>query len=98
MHWKPLCTNKYIHIMHLKQTIPMPGPDPGFQVRGGALRKIAPSGGRRENFHLLLSLRYSLTFMQYACKVNDCPDLSKSNLYNNNLIHDNMHFTFLFAL
>jgi hypothetical protein len=28
----------------------MPGPDPGFQVRGGALRKIAPSGGRRENF------------------------------------------------
>jgi hypothetical protein len=26
------------------------GADPGFQVRGGgALRKIAPSGGRREN-------------------------------------------------
>jgi hypothetical protein len=25
-------------------------PDPGFQVRGGALKKIAPSGGRRENF------------------------------------------------
>ena len=24
--------------------------DPGFQVRGGALKKIAPSGGRRENF------------------------------------------------
>ena len=23
---------------------------PGFQVRGGALKKIAPSGGRRENF------------------------------------------------
>ena len=23
--------------------------DPGFQVRGGALKKIAPSGGRREN-------------------------------------------------
>jgi hypothetical protein len=22
--------------------------DPGFQVRGGALKKIAPSGGRRE--------------------------------------------------
>ena len=26
------------------------GVDPGFQARGGALKKIAPSGGRRENF------------------------------------------------
>jgi hypothetical protein len=28
------------------------GADPGFQVRGGggAIKKIAPSGGRRENF------------------------------------------------
>jgi hypothetical protein len=25
------------------------GADPGFQVRGGALKKIAPSGGRCEN-------------------------------------------------
>jgi hypothetical protein len=25
-----------------------PGADPGFQVRGGALKKITPSGGRRE--------------------------------------------------
>jgi hypothetical protein len=25
------------------------GANPGFQVRGGALKKIAPSGGRREN-------------------------------------------------
>ena len=25
------------------------GADPGFQARGGALKKIAPSGGRREN-------------------------------------------------
>jgi hypothetical protein len=24
--------------------------DPGFQVKGGAIKKIAPSGGRRENF------------------------------------------------
>jgi hypothetical protein len=24
--------------------------DPGFQVKGGALKKIAPSGGRCENF------------------------------------------------
>ena len=30
----------------------LPGADPGFQVRGGggALKKIAPSGGRREKF------------------------------------------------
>ena len=26
------------------------GVDPGFQVRGGTLKKIAPSGGRCENF------------------------------------------------
>ena len=26
------------------------GADPGFQVRGGALKEIAPSGGRLENF------------------------------------------------
>jgi len=26
------------------------GADPGFQVRGAALKKIAPSGGRREIF------------------------------------------------
>ena len=25
------------------------GADPGFQVRGGALKNIAPSGGRHEN-------------------------------------------------
>ena len=28
----------------------IPGADPGFQVRGGALKKIAPSGGRCEKF------------------------------------------------
>jgi hypothetical protein len=27
-----------------------PGADPGFQVRGGALKKFAPNRGRRENF------------------------------------------------
>jgi hypothetical protein len=26
------------------------GADPGFQVKGGVLKKIAPSRGRRENF------------------------------------------------
>ena len=25
------------------------GADPGFQVRGGALKQIVPNGGRREN-------------------------------------------------
>ena len=32
--------NKYLNVA---------GVDPGFQVRRGALKKIAPSGGRREN-------------------------------------------------
>ena len=27
-----------------------PGADPGFQVRGAHLKKIAPSGGRGEHF------------------------------------------------
>ena len=27
-----------------------PGADPGFQVRGGSLKEIAPSEGRREHF------------------------------------------------
>ena len=26
------------------------GADPGFQIRGGAVKEIAPSEGRRENF------------------------------------------------
>ena len=30
------------------KSIYMSGADPGFQVRGGALKKIAPNGGRRE--------------------------------------------------
>jgi hypothetical protein len=29
---------------------PTSGADPGFQVRGDGLKKIAPSGGRLENF------------------------------------------------
>ena len=28
----------------------MPGADPGFQDRGGALKKMTPSGGRHEHF------------------------------------------------
>jgi hypothetical protein len=34
--------------------------DPGFQVRGGALKKIAPSGGRRENFGESFPFNYML--------------------------------------
>jgi hypothetical protein len=30
--------------------IPSAGADPGYQVRGGTLKKIAPSRGRCENF------------------------------------------------
>jgi hypothetical protein len=34
----------------LKFLVSISGADPGSQVRWGALKKIAPSGGRRENF------------------------------------------------
>ena len=36
--------------VYCKVETPYAGADPGFQVRGGALKKIAPSGGRREIF------------------------------------------------
>ena len=42
-----LCLLGTLHLTEMKQT---PGADPGFQVRGGgggALKKIAPRGGRR---------------------------------------------------
>ena len=39
----PVNTTCPIEIMYTS------GADPGFQVRGGALKKIAPNGGRREN-------------------------------------------------
>ena len=39
-----------LYLTHLVN-MELPGADPGFQVRGGvALKKIAPSGGRREKF------------------------------------------------
>jgi hypothetical protein len=43
------------NILHFATPITIPwknaGADPGFQVRGGgAFKKIAPSGGRREHF------------------------------------------------
>ena len=44
-----------LFLPRVKRREPLEGADPGFQVRGGgggggALNKIAPSGGRRENF------------------------------------------------
>jgi hypothetical protein len=38
------------YIWDIKDQTPVTGADPGFQVRGGALKKIAPSGGRCEKF------------------------------------------------
>jgi hypothetical protein len=39
------------------------GADPGFQVRGGALKKMAPSGGRGENSNSILKiLQYKQQF------------------------------------
>ena len=35
-------------IILVSKTLYEPGADPGFQVRGGALKKNASSGGRRE--------------------------------------------------
>ena len=42
----------YLYICVLRFLAPplFAGADPGFQVRGSARKKIAPSGGRRENF------------------------------------------------
>ena len=37
-------------LMEIHTCVHIPGADPGFQLRGGALKKIAPSGERHENF------------------------------------------------
>jgi hypothetical protein len=39
-----------IEFQKIRTYNPVYGADPVFQVRGGALKKITPSGGRRENF------------------------------------------------
>jgi hypothetical protein len=44
-----LCQQGFNGISKL-MTIQYTGADPGFQVRGGALKIFAPSGRRRENF------------------------------------------------
>ena len=42
----------FVSVSMISQLEFRPGADPGFQVRGegGTLKKIAPSGGRREKF------------------------------------------------
>ena len=40
----------YLIIHNSSNAVHITWADPGFQVRGGALKKIAPSGGRREMF------------------------------------------------
>jgi hypothetical protein len=56
------------------------GADPGFQAKGGVLKKIAPSGGRRENFgvfrvknhdftpknHIFSNFRYMFVVHKYT--------------------------------
>ena len=42
-------------------TIHTTGEDPGFQVRGGAFKTIAPSGGRRENCWVFRVKNYDFT-------------------------------------
>ena len=51
-HKQHVCNLKIIHCtILLVMCIYISGADPGFQVRGGgALKKIAPSGGRHEHF------------------------------------------------
>ena len=54
------------------------GADPGCQVMGGALKKIAPSGGRREHFWGISceKLRQKILFFPIlggARQVRPCP-------------------------
>ena len=41
------------------------GADPGFQVRGGALKKITPSGGGAKNFGVFRVKNYDFTPKNY---------------------------------
>jgi hypothetical protein len=42
------------------------GADPGFQARWGALKKIAPSGGRRENILVFRVKNHDFTPKNYS--------------------------------
>jgi hypothetical protein len=38
-----------VYVVPVQNKAGIPGADPGFQVRRGALKQFAPIGGRREN-------------------------------------------------
>jgi hypothetical protein len=83
-------TKKYISCKVIAWSAPEA--DPGIQVRGeGALKKIAPSGGRRENiwgitceksrFYAKKSYYAKLTMIPSSCSINirGCPSFSADN-------------------
>ena len=49
MSWRPVLVVEEAGVPGENHRLWTTGADPGFQVRRGALKKIAPSGGRREN-------------------------------------------------
>ena len=55
---------KFVNLGHLLQ---ISGADPGFQVRGGVLKKIAPSGGRRENFWVYFVWKITILRQKIFC-------------------------------
>ena len=80
----------------------LPGADPGFQVRWGALIKIAPRGGRRENVGLFRVKNHDFTpknhiFSNFrggwgARRVRPLdPPLITVVVYDSNMIHDILH-------
>ena len=50
MYWSVQDVRILLVLFQLTEILRGPGADPGFQGREGALKKIAPSGGRREHF------------------------------------------------
>ena len=51
----------------------IPGADPGFQVRGGAFKKITPSGGRREIFGVFRVKIHDFTPKKQITESPSCP-------------------------
>jgi hypothetical protein len=49
MFFLSMCDVKIFLTFTSLSLVLLSGADPGLEVRGGALKKIAPSGGRREN-------------------------------------------------
>jgi hypothetical protein len=52
------------------------GADPGFQVRGGALKKIVPSGGRLEIFGVF-RVKKRRILPKFASSLFDCLKLKE---------------------